>query len=106
MRLIDANKFIEKVNRDRKHECYIHCWTADDVLKRLDSWYAPTINAIVIPDNATNGDIIKVMFPNIEAKAIKTSTGGYIEVKYLDTTDECDATAFRKDWWNASYKGE
>ena len=60
-----------------------------------------------IPDNATNGDIVKTMFPNIEANIIKTDTGGYIEVKYLDTTDECDATAFRKDWWNAPYdRGE
>lgn len=57
-----------------------------------------------IQDNATNGDIIKAMFPNIEANEIKTNTGGYIEVKYLDTTDKCDATAFRKNWWNASYK--
>ena len=55
------------------------------------------------PKGATNGDIIKAMFPNIEANEVKTNTGGYIEVKYLDTTDECDATAFRKDWWNAPY---
>lgn len=58
----------------------------------------------VLPDNATNGDMIKTMFPNIEADIIKTNTGGYIEVKYLDTTDKCDVTAFRKDWWNAPYK--
>lgn len=57
-----------------------------------------------LPHNATNGDIIKAMFPNIEANVIKTTTGGYIEVKYLDTTDECDATAFRTEWWNAPYK--
>ena len=24
---------------------------------------APTVNAVVIPDNATNGDMIKVLFP-------------------------------------------
>lgn len=46
MRLIDADRFIEKVNKDRQHECYLHCWTADDVLKRLDSYYAPTVEAI------------------------------------------------------------
>lgn len=59
---------------------------------------------IPIPDNATNGEILKTMFPNIEADEAKTNTGGYIEVKYLDTTDKCDATAFRKNWWNAPYK--
>lgn len=62
-----------------------------------------TVQAIPIPKGATNGDVIKAMFPNIEANEIKTNTGGYIEVKYLDTTDKCDATAFRKNWWNASY---
>ena len=60
--------------------------------------------AVVIPKGATNGDVLKAMFPNIKADVIKTNTGGYIEVKYLDTTDECDATAFRKDWWNKPYK--
>lgn len=56
------------------------------------------------PRGATNGDVIRAMFPNIEADEIKTNTGGYIEVKYLDTTDKCDATAFIKNWWNAPYK--
>ncbi|MBO7450418.1 MAG: hypothetical protein J6U54_08610 [Clostridiales bacterium] len=45
-RLIDADRFIEKVNKDRKHECYLHSWTADDVLEKLNSWYAPTVEAI------------------------------------------------------------
>ena len=45
-RLIDADKFLEKVKKDREHECYLHSWTADMVLKRLDSWYAPTVEAI------------------------------------------------------------
>lgn len=63
----------------------------------------PIADVIEIPKNATNGDVIKAMFPNIEADEIKTDTGGYIEVKYLDTTDKCDATAFRKNWWNAPY---
>ena len=53
MRLIDADRFIEKVNKDRQHECYLHCWTADDVLKRLDSYYAPTIEAIPKADYET-----------------------------------------------------
>lgn len=67
---------------------------------------AETVQAIPIPQNATNGNILKIVFPNIEADEIKTDTGGYIEVKYLDTTDKCDATAFRKNWWDAPYKGE
>lgn len=45
-RLIDADKFLERVKKDREHEIYLHSWTADMVLKRLDSWYAPTVEAI------------------------------------------------------------
>ena len=57
----------------------------------------PPLNLIEIPKGATNGDMIKILFPNIELDEVKTNTGGYIEVKYLDTTDKCDATAFRKN---------
>ena len=66
----------------------------------------PKADVVEVPKGATNGDVIKTIFPNIEANEIKTDTGGYIEVKYLDTTDECDATAFRKNWWNAPYRKE
>lgn len=52
-RLIDADKFLEKVKKDREHEIYLHSWTADMVLKRLDSWYAPTVEAILKADYET-----------------------------------------------------
>ena len=42
-RLIDADRFLKRVKKDREHEAYMHSWTADNVLERLDSWYAPTI---------------------------------------------------------------
>ena len=44
-RLIDADKFIENVQEDRKHSCYVKSWTADDVLDYLNpqSTLAPTI---------------------------------------------------------------
>jgi hypothetical protein len=45
-RLIDADKFLERVKKDREHESYLHSWTADMVLERLDNWYAPTVEAI------------------------------------------------------------
>ena len=45
-RLIDVDKFLENVKKDREHEIYLHSWTADMVLERLDSWYAPTVEAI------------------------------------------------------------
>lgn len=45
-RLIDVDKFLEKVKKDREHEIYLHSWTADMILERLDSWYAPTVETI------------------------------------------------------------
>ena len=42
-KLKDIDKFLKRVEGDRKHECYLHSWTIDDVLQRLDSWYAPII---------------------------------------------------------------
>lgn len=42
-KLKDIDKFLKRVEEDRAHECYLHSWTIDDVLQKLDSWYAPTI---------------------------------------------------------------
>ena len=42
-RLKDIDKFLKSVEKDRMHECYMCSWTVDDVLQKLDSWYAPTI---------------------------------------------------------------
>ena len=63
MRLIDADKFLEKVKKDREHEIYLHSWTADMVLKRLDSWYAPTVEAIPKADyeNRLKADMVAIL---------------------------------------------
>lgn len=63
-------------------------------------------NGIPIPDNATNGDVIKAMFPNIItdefASTIHTTTKVVSNgVKGVISYD------FWKDWWNSLYqKGE
>lgn len=59
-------------------------------------------NGIVIPDNPTNGDVIKALFPNFkfneEWKATRhfelQSEQGHIEITGIATSD----------WWNAPYK--
>ncbi len=59
---------------------------------------APTLNAIVIPENVTNGDMVKAMFDVeivddfYQSVGIKLNGSNY----YIQ---------FNKDWWNASYKG-
>ena len=49
-------------------------------------------NCIPIPDNATNGDVIKVLYPNERI--------GHCE----DCTDLGDIATFDDDWWNALYQ--
>ena len=51
---------------------------------------------IEIPNGATNEDMIKAMFPNIEIEGI----GG--EIKCI--TAQNGTSYFALDWWNAPYK--
>ena len=57
---------------------------------------APTVDAIEIPNGATNGDMIKIMFPNIEIEGI----GGEIIAAQIGF----GTSYFALDWWNAPYK--
>ena len=56
----------------------------------------PTINAVVIPDNATNGDVIKAVFDVTEVRQLDYCV-------FVDTSDDA-ILRFYKDWWNAPYK--
>ena len=55
--------------------------------------------AILVPENATNGDMIKAMFPNaiIEINEL----GSMVHVKYDNHT--CWVN-YELEWWNAPYK--
>ena len=54
-------------------------------------------NGTPLPDNATNGDVLKVMFPN--AENIRTDNG-----LPLNFILEFELHRNYKDWWNAPYK--
>lgn len=56
---------------------------------------APTVQAVPIPENATNGDVIKAMFPNI----IRTGT------ILSDKRENIIATNINLNWWDLPYKG-
>ena len=51
-----------------------------------------------IPEGATNGDVIKTMFPN--AKIIEYGDC------LVDFTYQTESQFFTLDWWNAPYKAE
>ena len=58
-------------------------------------------NGTPIPDNATNGEVIKAMFPNIK---IRWETISRIGITYKNNQDYI--TEFDLDWWNAPYQKE
>ena len=55
---------------------------------------------IKIPDNATNGDMIKALFPKASFKypqsIFETQVKGYIALDF--------PVKFHRDWWDAPYK--
>jgi len=65
--------------------------------------YAPTIQAIPIPDNATNGDMIKALFPNAKTWEV---TRDDFQCTYISSKDICGIVALPLSWWNAPYKKE
>ena len=76
MRLIDA---------DRYRKDLLNAY--DDVSMEFDVLDSQlTVNAIPIPDGATNGDMIKAVFP-------------------LEVWLQMKAREFNKSWWNAPYEG-
>lgn len=61
-------------------------------------------NGVILPDNATNGDVIKAMFPQVIFT--DSMVEGYV------CTIECHLIGrdtktmyFNADWWNAPYEG-
>lgn len=94
MRLIDADELNERFESSCTTECAC-CPYSDDNCGLVHE--ADTVNAIVIPEGATNGDVIKAMFPNIEIEEIDDEL---IVAYKLDVK----GTPFYRVWWNAPYK--
>ena len=57
-------------------------------------------DVVPVTEGATNGDMIKAMFPNIESRLDEKT--GIILVKWTDGTTK----TFKASWWNALYKEE
>lgn len=56
-------------------------------------------NGTPIPDNATNGDVIRAMFPNTEVDDYDYGKDPVIDVYGID-----EYITLRKAWWNAPYQ--
>lgn len=65
----------------------------------------PTANAIPIPEGATNGDMIKAIFPNYDDNKARFEEDGEVyEVHYIHILDSMAINKFDESWWNAPYK--
>ena len=49
-----------------------------------------------LPDNATNGDVIKAIFDVTEVRQLDCCA-------FIDTSDDANMRTY-KEWWNAKYK--
>ena len=66
---------------------------AEDIAKSI-------INGILLPENATNGDVIKAVFPNA---LISDYIVNDMTIIYLQDENESEMVV-PEDWWFAPYK--
>ena len=60
-----------------------------------------TVNAVVIPKGATNGDMIKALFPDWTIEHIRKMSGMN---RYECNIDTINRISFYDDWWDSEYK--
>ncbi len=89
-RLIDADKLNDYFWDNRSK-----LFPSKDCMVAVDKQL--TVNAIPIPEGATNGDVIKAMFPSSEVREIMDDLVHY-------TLDGYVGAYITKDWWNALYR--
>lgn len=72
--------------RSRLHKARLEGYITREELKRI----------VVLPDNATNGEVLCMLFPNMHY------TLSDISPRVVTTIGV--GSSFDKDWWNAPYK--
>ena len=97
-RLIDANK-IEYENiyvypTDNRN--YRECVGRSAKIREAET-------VLTIPENPTNGDMIKVLFPN--AEIFRREEYGYQYV-FVTIQDMGNSWKIRGEWWDAPYRKE
>ena len=71
----------------------------DDCGSNIGDYDIPIHNAIIIPEGATNGDMIKAMFPKIEIY-----TDVINEIVDIEICEDSSELRCSVEWWNAPYK--
>lgn len=57
----------------------------------------------ILSNNVTNGDVIKMMFPNAKTWEV---TRDDVHCAYVEFKDICEIKSFPLSWWNAPYESE
>jgi hypothetical protein len=76
----------------------------EDILEVIEN--QPELKAIVIPPNATNGDVIKAIFPNAQIDYHEEYEKLELVDEYVTVfPEDCDTCQdYSYDWWNEEYK--
>ena len=92
-------KLIIDIDKE-KYNQIINSYQGSNV--RPKDYEIAVINGTPIPDNATNGDVIKTMFGDDKVSAFM----GYVRImaKVGNWCNEGVVAEFDKDWWNAPYQ--
>ena len=93
-------KVIANIPEDMLQELKDGCFGAKHTLYDLAG---AICDGIILPDNATNGDVIKALFPLIKVQREISSTSDNIVVR--DNSFLGAVNRFHTDWWNSPYKG-
>ena len=94
-------KVIANIPEDMLQELKDGCFGAKHTVYDLAGAFC---NGVILPDNATNGDMIKAMFPLIEVQREISSTSDNIVMR--DDSFFGAINRFHTDWWKAPYKKE
>lgn len=126
MRVINADKYMERLRANidttadtvaeqlkRDEPCGTvkdggqigYLWALQWARNALELDYY-TVQAIPIPDNATNGDMIKAMFPKGKVRREVSCTHDKTVFSFPDGTYFGAECRFNTDWWNAPYRAE
>lgn len=83
-----------------------YCTIKDGFLSEcLQATTEAILNGTPIPDNATNGDMIKALFPNAKISLLKSETEkAKVAVEWGFEPLPSYYNLFYEDWWNAPYK--
>lgn len=93
------NEEVEIINRNGFNKDGTFSFKLNEVVKQAIR------NGVILPDNATNGDVIKAMFPKGKVRRETSCTHDKTVFSFPDGTYFGAECRFNTDWWNEPYKG-